>query len=173
MRTETAQRDQWQRDRITDLVRRVKVAVGQNKWVSAAVWPYYQNKWGWKVSTGYDDYYQDSKGWLTAGYADAIAPMMYGSVADELDKWQILLNDFLSDSHGKPVYPGINADYDDFEAIARRIEASREAGPSGHAIYSYGALNTRNYLDKLAAGPYAKPALLPANPAQGTAVIGK
>lgn len=161
----TAQRDQWQRDRVTDAVRRIKEATQAarpNAVVSAAVWPYYKNKWGWKVSTGYDDYYQDSKGWLAAGYADAIAPMMYGSVADEFDKWQILLDDFLADSHGRAVLPGINADYDDFNAIVQRIEAARKAGAPGHAIFSYGALERRGYLEKLAAGPYAVPAVLSA-----------
>jgi uncharacterized lipoprotein YddW (UPF0748 family)/subtilase family serine protease len=164
----TPQRDQWQRDRITDLVRRVQAQISTIRpgaWISAAVWPYYQNKWGWRVSQGYSDYYQDSKGWLAVGLADAIAPMMYGAAADEFDKWRILLNDFLVDSHGCHVYPGIGADYDDFDAIVQRIEAARKAGAPGHAIYAYGALNRRSYWPKLAEGPYAEAATLPTHPA--------
>lgn len=161
----TAQRDQWQRDRVTDLVRRVKAqvrAARPNAVISAAVWPYYQNKWGWKISTGFDDYYQDSKGWLAAGHVDAIAPMMYGSVADEFDKWQVLLADFMASTYGRAVLPGIGADYDDFNVIVQRIEAARQAGAPGHAIFSFGPLKQRGYLTRLAAGPYAVPAVLSA-----------
>jgi len=160
----TAQRDQWQRDRVTDLVRRVRQkaqAIRPGLMISAAVWPYHKNKWGWQISTGYDDYYQDSKGWLAAGLTDAIAPMMYGSVADDFEKWQILLADFMADAAGRHVYPGISTDYDDFTAITRRIEAARAAGAPGHALFSYGPLKQRGYLEKLAAGPYAIPAVLP------------
>ncbi len=162
----TPQRDQWQRGRVTDLVSRIRQHVDATRpgtWVSAAVWPYYQNKWGWQITEGYGDLYQDSKSWLAAGIADAIAPMMYGSIAGvDFDKWQILLQDFLADSHERHVYPGIGADVEDFNAIAQRIEAARQAGAPGHAIYTYGTLDKRNYWADLAAGPYfAKPVLPP------------
>ena len=159
-------RDQWQRDRISELVRRVKTQLATIRagvWLSAAVWPYYVDKWDWGVSEGYTDYYQDSLGWLAAGSADAIAPMLYTGVSDEFDRWQILMKDFLANSHGGQIYPGIGANYDDFNAIARRIEAARQAGAPGHVIFSYGALNSRNYWPDLAAGPYAEPATVPAH----------
>ena len=160
----TPERNQWQRDRITDLVRRIKTevsAIRPGLWITAAVWPYYLDKWGWGLSEGYHDYYQDSKGWLTSGVVDAIAPMLYTGVSDDFERWQILMDDFLAYSVGNPVYPGIGADYDDFEAIVQRIEAARQAGAAGHAVFSYGALNKRGYWDKLASGPYAEPASLP------------
>jgi uncharacterized lipoprotein YddW (UPF0748 family) len=166
----TPSRDQWQRDRVTDLVRRVKTQTTSDRpglWISAAVWPYYQDRWGWEVSEGYSDFYQDSKGWLAAEVVDAIVPMLYNGVADEFAKWQILVKDFLADSHGRHVYPGIGADYDDFSAIAQRIEATRQLGAPGHAIFSYGALNRRGYWNYLATGPYAEPATLPTLPAKG------
>jgi uncharacterized lipoprotein YddW (UPF0748 family) len=166
----TPSRDQWQRDRVTDLVRRVKTQTTSDRpglWISAAVWPYYQDRWGWEVSEGYSDFYQDSKGWLAAEVVDAIVPMLYNGVADEFAKWQILVKDFLADSHGRHVYPGIGADYDDFRAIAQRIEATRQLGAPGHAIFSYGALNRRGYWNYLATGPYAEPATLPTLPAKG------
>jgi uncharacterized lipoprotein YddW (UPF0748 family) len=163
----SAERDQWQRDRVTALVRGARQALDQHRpgaWLSAGVWPYYQNKWGWQVSTGYDDYYQDSKGWLAEGIVDAIAPMMYGSLADQFDAWQILLADFLADRHARHVYPGIGTDYETFEAIAQRIEAARQAGAPGHALFSLGPLLERGYLGQLAAGPYARAAALPKKP---------
>ena len=64
------ERDQWQRDRVTALVRRVTSethALRPEAIVSAAVWPYYKNDLGLQTSSGYYDYYQDSKGWLATG----------------------------------------------------------------------------------------------------------
>jgi uncharacterized lipoprotein YddW (UPF0748 family) len=164
----TPARDQWQRDRITDLVRRVKTQLNTVRagiWLSAAVWPYYLDQWNWGLSEGYADYYQDSKGWLAAGVVDAIAPMLYTGVSNEFDRWQILMQDFLTGSNSGHVYPGIGADYDDFNAIAQRIEVARQASAPGHVIFSYGALNRRDYWAELAAGPYADPASLPVPPA--------
>ena len=158
----TAERDQWQRDRVTALVRRVYIqtkAIRPDALVSAAVWPYYVDKWQAGLSEGLNDYYQDSKGWLAAGIIDAIMPMLYDGRADEFELWQTLMTDFLADSAGRQVIPGIGGAYDDFAQIARRIETARAAGAPGHAIFSYESLNRRGYWDALAAGPYAVPAV--------------
>jgi len=160
----TPARDQWQRDQVTALVQRLHDAVHDLRpaaEVSAAVWPYYLDAWGWGLTEGYTDYYQDSKGWLVSGAVDAIAPMLYGSVPDDLANWETLMRDFIDDAAGRPVYPGIGAHYDDFAAIAARILTARVAGAPGHVIFSYGALEARAYWDDLAGGPYQKPAILP------------
>lgn len=162
--TKTPTRDQWQRDRVTKLVQQINTEVEllrPGTQTSAAVWPIYINKWGWDGSAGYTDYYQDSKGWLSGGALDAIVPMMYGSTGDIDARWEILLHDFLADSAGRPVYPGIGAHYQDFAAIAWRIETARAAGAQGHAIFSYGALEANDFWDELATGPYRIPAVLP------------
>jgi uncharacterized lipoprotein YddW (UPF0748 family) len=162
--TKTSARDQWQRDRVTALVQQVRdetKALRPDALVSAAVWPYYQDIWGWGLSEGYSDYYQDSKGWLAGGAVDAIAPMLYSSVADDFAKWQILMSDFVVGSGGRSVLPGIGGYYDSFGSIADRIAAARAAGAVGHVIFSYSSLNSRGYWDDLAQGPYQQPALLP------------
>lgn len=157
-------RAQWQRDRITALVTRVRDVT--RAWrpgaqVSAAVWPYYVDKWDWGLSEGYSDYYQDSRGWLASGAVDAIAPMLYGGESDSALKWFVLMADFLDASGGRPVYPGIGGSYATFEDIAWRIEIAREQGAQGHAIFSYSGLDSRGYWDDLAFGPYSVPASLP------------
>jgi len=163
-------RAQWQRDRVTALVRRVTAethALRPDTLVSAAVWPYYKDDLGLNTSSGYDDYYQDSKGWLAGGALDALAPMLYGSgssIPDDLANWRLLAEDFVADSAGRHVYPGIAAYYADFDAIAQRIEAARQMGAPGHVIFSYGTLNSYGYWDDLAHGPYAVPAVLPVRP---------
>ncbi len=158
----TAERDQWQRDRVTSLVRRLYLqtkALRPDALVSAAVWPYYVDKWNWGLSEGLNEYYQDSKGWLAAGIIDAIMPMLYDGKADDFSVWQTLAEDFLADSAKRQVIPGIGGAYNDFAEIARRIEAARQAGAPGHAIFSYESLNQHGYWDALAAGPYAVPAV--------------
>jgi uncharacterized lipoprotein YddW (UPF0748 family) len=160
----TAARDQWQRDRITALVRQVTVETAARRpgtMVSAAVWPIYLDHWNWGGNTGYHDYYQDSQGWLASEAVGAIVPMLYGSTADNADRWSILMHDFLLKSGGRPVYPGIGAHYTDFNEIAWRIETARAAGAQGHALFSYGGLNSQNYWDDLTTGPYRLPAVLP------------
>ena len=163
----TPARDQWQRDRVTALVQQVTSEthlLRPEAWVSAAVWPYYKNDLGLQTSSGYDDYFQDSKGWLAAGAVDAIAPMLYGtgnSVPDDLANWRILAEDFVADNASGHVYPGIAGYYDDFDAIAQRIEIARELGAPGHALFSYATLDSHGYWDDLAAGPYRIPAVVP------------
>ncbi|MGC9346927.1 MAG: glycoside hydrolase family 10 protein [Anaerolineae bacterium] len=159
----TPERAQWQRDRVTDLVRRLKTAtqaIRPEAEVSAAVWPYYIDLWGKGFKEGYHDYYQDSKGWLASDAVDAIAPMLYGGYSDDAGWWQVLMLDFV-ESHGGDrgkVYPGIGAHYNDFTELLWRIEAARGAGAPGHAIFSYAALNVHDYWDDLASGPYRLPA---------------
>ena len=163
--TRTLARDQWQRDRISSLVSRISTqahTLHPNILVSAAVWPVYEDKWGWGASEGYSDYFQDSKGWLQSGSVDAIAPMLYGGVAEAFTRWQTLMEDFVGFPSPGQIYPGIGV-YDDFTAMVDRIAAAREAGTPGHVIFSYSGLKQRNYWSDLRNGPYAVPAVIPSH----------
>jgi len=162
--SKTPARDQWQRDRVTALVQQVRDethALRPEVLVSAAVWPLYVDVWGWGASEGYSDYYQDSKAWLISGAVDAIAPMLYGGSADDLARWQVLMEDFAATPAAGDVYPGIGGNYADFAAISTRIEATRLAGTGGHVIFSYSGVDIKAYWDDLANGSYKIPAVLP------------
>lgn len=156
----------WQREQINQLVREVYneiiVPAGREIWLSAAVWHTYIDKWGWGYSQGYHDYYQDSQGWAKGGTIDAIMPMIYSSNPQtfRLERWQTLVADFQANRGGRYVFPGIGADQD-FSEIAARIQAARDLGTGGQAIFSYGAMLARGYFDDLANGPYAQPAAVP------------
>lgn len=156
------ERDQWQRERVTDLVRRVYQAIQAIRpeaHLSAAVWfCYYEDGCGYGLSSGYGDYYQDSLGWLEEGIIDGIAPMLYEWAGfDDLAIWQEVMLQFQNANAGRDVYPGIGGDFEDFGQIADRIQAARDAGTAGHAIFSYGLVDSRGYWDDFAAGPYANP----------------
>lgn len=152
-----AWRPDFQRAQINALVADVYDAITNIKpdmWLSAAVWPNYDS--------GYNSYFQDSKGWLASGSIDANMPMLYASdIVNNLPAWITRMQGFVNDSYGRYVIPGIHADYDDFNDIVNRIEAARAAGAPGVSIFSYGALNTRGYFDDLGTGPFAAPANVP------------
>lgn len=165
--------EDWQREQVNTLVREIYqdiiVPAQRGVWLSAAVWPTYQDKWGWGYSQGFRDYYQDSHAWVKGGYIDALAPMIYSyrPPAENpfpIDRWQILAADFQANRAGRLIIPGIGGigpGLLTFDDITERIEAARQIGAAGHAIYSYSALQAGGYFDDLAAGPYATPAAVP------------
>jgi hypothetical protein len=135
--------------------------------LSAAVWPVYRDLWGWGYSEGYDDYYQDSQGWMLGGTVDAIMPMIYpadvGAHPDVFTPTQfsLLVADFLGHDGGRHVFPGISAQYENFDEIAQRIAIARELGAPGHAIFSARLVGQNDHWSRFAAGPYATPATVP------------
>ncbi len=149
--TITAWRPAFQRAQIDAIVQQiysVTTAINPDLLVSAAVWPNY--------ASGYSSFYQDSKGWLANGSIDANLPMLYSSdIVDDLPAWITRAQEFIADAHGRYVFPGISANYTDGTQIINRIEAARALGAKGVALFSYGALNTYNYWDALAHGPFA------------------
>jgi hypothetical protein len=77
------------------------------------------------------------------------------------ERWQTLVGDFQNDRGDRLILPGIGSGYCTFDEIENRIQAARDMGTLGHAIFSYGAMFTNQYFDDLAAGPYAQPASVP------------
>jgi uncharacterized lipoprotein YddW (UPF0748 family) len=157
----------WQREQVNTLVREiydeVVVPTGSDIWLTAAVWHTYIDKWGWGYSQGYYNYYQDSQGWVKSGYIDAIMPMLYSSNSEtfKLERWRTLVEDFQANRGDRFIVPGIGSAQAPFSEIASRIDAARELGTAGHALFSYGALLANGYFDDLKAGPYAEPATVP------------
>jgi uncharacterized lipoprotein YddW (UPF0748 family) len=155
--TMTGWRPSFQRAQIDAIVRQIysaTTAINPDLLVSAAVWPNY--------TSGYNSYYQDSKGWLAKDIIDANMPMLYSSdILNDLAAWITRTQGFIDDAHGRYVFPGISTDYADVSQIIDRIEAARSLGANGVALFSYGALNTHDYWDDLANGPFAITATVP------------
>jgi len=166
----TLARADWQRQQVTLLVNQVYSEVlplRPGLRLSAAVWPVYRDHWGWGYSEGYGDYYQDSQRWVLSGTIDAIMPMIYPvdvfatpSVFTPT-QFSLLVSDFLAHDGGRHVFPGISAQYADFDKVAQRIAIARELGAPGHAIFSARQVALNDYWDEFAAGPYALPAVVP------------
>lgn len=166
----TLTRAEWQRRQVTSLINRVYAEVlplQPGLCLSAAVWPVYQDRWGWGYSEGYGDYYQDSQRWVLSGTIDAITPMIYpADVFASPDiftptQFSLLVSDFLAHDGGRHVFPGISAQYSDFDAISERIATARRLGAPGHAIFSARLVALNDSWDEFASGPYALPATVP------------
>jgi uncharacterized lipoprotein YddW (UPF0748 family) len=161
----------WQRQQINGTVEKLYkelTAVKPQLWLTAAVWPVYQDIYGWGVKSAYDTYYQDPKAWLSGGYIDGVSPMIYTGSPNcdspyfwTRERWTALVADYQADSGGRYVIPGIGVNYctdNDFVEIEARIELARAQGTAGHAIFSYSSLLRNEYFDDLAEGPYSEPA---------------
>jgi uncharacterized lipoprotein YddW (UPF0748 family) len=166
-------RADWQRAQVSELVARIYdevVPLRPGLALSAAVWPIYQDKWGWvtygsTTYAGYGGFFQDSRGWLRAGKMDILAPMLYGTaVMNSRDRFNTLVGDFMAESYGRHVYAGIHANYATFSEIEARINMARRAGCQGQAIFAYAVVDSKGYWDEFRQGPYAKPADVPAMP---------
>ncbi len=155
--TITDWRPNSQRAQINAIVQQIystTTALKPDLLVSAAVWPNY--------TSGYNSYYQDSKGWLADGFIDANLPMLYSSdILNDLPAWIARAQGFLDDAHDRYVFPGISTNYTDVHEITTRIEAARSLGARGMALFSYGKLNELNYWADLATGPFADIATIP------------
>jgi uncharacterized lipoprotein YddW (UPF0748 family) len=159
--------EEWQRSQVTSLVSSVYEVISPKPdlMLTAAVWPIYQDQWGWITWDGYSGYYQDSQGWMGAEVIDAISPMLYTiTIQDYQDRFDVLVRDFVSNANGRHVWPGITADYASFDEIRSRIELARQAGASGQAIFSYSLVNQWDYWDEFRDGPYAVQADVPPVP---------
>jgi len=162
---------EWQRAQVNGTVNRFYndvVLPNQGIWLSAAVWPIYQDYWSWGGAEGYFNYFQDSTRGIAEGYIDSISPMIYPSTFScpyngfwTLAKWETLVADFQVGANGRYIIPGIGAGYCTFDEILNRINAARAIGTAGHAIFSYSGLLSGAYFDDLRNGPYANPAVVP------------
>ncbi len=145
--TITDWRPNFQRAQVTQFVARITTqthAARPTLTVSAAVWP--------SFTQGCQNYYQDSQGWTMSGTIDALAPMLYSSkVITDLQKWTEAAAGFQARAGGRWVLPGIGVSYAGecvpFEHIAARIQAARDLGTAGYAVFSLSALEACGYVD--------------------------
>jgi uncharacterized lipoprotein YddW (UPF0748 family) len=158
-------RKSWQRQQVDALVSAIHSGMQHLKPglpLSAAVWPVYKDTWEWwGAGDGYNGFCQDSVGWVEAGSAQLICPMLYlSSITTDDLQFEALVKDFVARAGGNHVAAGITTTYDDFAVIARRIDLARQAGCAGQALFSYAHINQHGYWDALREGPYATPAIL-------------
>lgn len=133
--------DDWRRDNVTDFFRITHDTLKQIKpWVkfgSTPVGHYKRAGFPYPALWGYEDAYQDSRGWLAAGLNDYIAPQLYWTIGDAPD-FAALLDDWLQDTYNRHVYIG-KAPYKAEVAaeIPRQIDRTRVSTAAGSVFFRY------------------------------------
>lgn len=126
--------DSWRRERVTDLVRRIRLAAQLQKpdlALSAAVWSY--------ADRAYLSLYQDWRGWLETGLLDFAVPMAY-TLDDALLRQ--LAHAATGGIGGERVWIGLGT-WLFAKEPARAVEQwelARAAKPAGISFFSYDAM---------------------------------
>ena len=174
-------RHDWRRANVDSLVRRIYREVKRTKRrVMFGVSPFGI----WRPShpptvRGFDAFtelYADSRTWLNRGWLDYFAPQLYYHTKRvELDHPGLLQWWVSQNPHRRHMWPGnytsrigtSNPEVWDAAEIMRQIDLTRrQPGATGNIHFSSRVLmaNRDSISDRLLAGPYAQPALVPASP---------
>jgi len=143
--------DEWQRENVTNLVRRVYFAVkdaNPQVAVSAAVWQRHR-------------YYfalikQDWMRWVREGILDFVCPMDYTA---NTDLFAERVGEQVMEVNGTiPIAPGIGAYLlDDEWQFVEQVKVARDLGADGFVVFSYNIAPLRDFLAALTLGATAKP----------------
>ncbi len=163
--------NQWRRDNITNIARRLYNEVKQAKpWIKVSSSPVGKFKdtsryssLGWNA---YKTVYQDAQGWLKEGIHDALFPMMYFKD----NHFYPFVLDWKENDNGRWVVPGIGIyflsphDKDwPLDEVSRQLFFTRQTGLAGHAFFRNRFLldNVKGIFDELKHEFYPAPALIP------------
>jgi uncharacterized lipoprotein YddW (UPF0748 family) len=180
---ETLGRDDWRRQNVDRLIRRMYEEVKREKpWVLVGISPFGIWRPGHPEGiTGLDQFatlYADVRKWQHEGWLDYLTPQLYWRTSSAGQSYPKLLawwhEQNLKERHLWPGNftsrirrrPGTPASRNVWSAgeILEQIELTRaQPGATGNAHFSMKALmrNHDGIADKLKAGPYAQPALVP------------
>jgi uncharacterized lipoprotein YddW (UPF0748 family) len=176
-------RDDWRRQNVDRLVQRMYQEVKQTKpRVLVGISPFGIWRPGYRVGiTGLDQYatlYADVRKWQREGWLDYLTPQLYWRIDSQGQSYAKLLawwaeqnvkqrhlwpGNFTSRIRRRPDARETRERWS-AEEILRQIEATRaQPGATGNVHFSMTALmrNADSIADKLKAGPYAEPALVP------------
>lgn len=179
----TLSRDDWRRQNVDQLVEQLYHAVKQAKpWVKFGISPFGIWRPGYPESVqGFDAYkalYADSRRWLEEGWVDYFVPQIYWQVKAPQQSYPALLSWWArQNGHGRHLWAGngtfrvtdqgAGAARWPASEVVQQIQLTRDQdGASGNVHFNMTALvrSTDALADRLARGPYAQPALVPASP---------
>jgi uncharacterized lipoprotein YddW (UPF0748 family) len=180
---ETLDRDDWRRQNVNRLIQRMYEEVKRAKpWVLVGISPFGIWRPGHPEGIAgldqYDTLYADVRKWQHEGWLDYLTPQLYWRTDSDGQNYGKLLGWWHEQNlRQRHLWPGnftskvrrgpdVAESRDDWSAdeLLRQVEATRnQPGATGNVHFSMKAL-MRNYdgiADKLKAGPYAEPALIP------------
>jgi len=175
----TLTRDDWRRRNVDLLVEELYTAVREEKaWVKFGISPFGIWRPGYPASVrGLDSYteiYADSKKWLQRGWLDYFTPQLYWRSTAPQQSYSALLRWWAEqNAFGRHLWPGnytsrvmaLGANWPASEVLDQIRLTRADSGASGNVHFSMEALlrNRDSLNDRLVAGPYSVPALVPAS----------
>ena len=174
-------RDDWRRNNVDVFVRDMYRETKKVKpWVKVGISPFGMWRPGFppqiKGFDAYSELYADSKKWLNEGWLDYFTPQLYWPIARQDASYPVLLEWWISENTKKRnMWPGnftsrVGATGETSwktQEILDQISTTRlTQGAGGNVHFSAKVFmqNRDSIVDKLLAGPYASPALIPASP---------
>ena len=171
----------WEREQVVAQVAEIYADLRETRpkaVLSAAVAGITVDEWGWStVSKGYSDWLQDTRAMDEQEVLDVIIPMVYwpctetygsrtdfcaivDSHANHITHRFLYIGSDL-DKSGSARFEADKAGYESFDQIFYQIDKTRSADTEGWVLYDYDTLESAGYLEELAAGPFAAPAVVP------------
>ena len=176
----TLSRDDWRRSNVDNFIRDLYVAIKKTKpWVKFGISPFGVWKRGVPENTkGFDAYselYADSKKWLNEGWVDYFTPQLYWQISSPTVSYPVLLRWWVSENtKGRNIWPGnftsrvdtTKTSWRTQEIIDQIANTRLTEGATGNVHFSAKVfmLDRDSIVEKLLAGPYAAPALIPPSP---------
>ncbi|MEO5588976.1 MAG: family 10 glycosylhydrolase [Gemmatimonadaceae bacterium] len=174
-------RDDWRRSNVDTFVRDLYKSIKATKpYVKFGISPFGVWRPGnpppIKGFDAYSELYADSKRWLNEGWMDYFTPQLYWSIDRAEVSYPVLLRWWVSENtKGRNMWPGnytsrVGASGESgwkAQEIVDQISATRQTkGAGGNVHFSAKVFmqNRDSIVDRLLAGPYAGPALVPASP---------
>ena len=172
-------RDDWRRSNVDSLVRQVYVGIKASKpWVKFGISPFGI----WRPGNppqigGFDSYaeiYGNSRLWVTSGWGDYFTPQLYWPIGREDLSYPVLLEWWVQQNRtGRHIWPGNYSDKVgsggtswESQEILDQIAATRaQRGATGNVYFSMRSFmnGTTGLPERIASGPYAARALVPAS----------
>jgi uncharacterized lipoprotein YddW (UPF0748 family) len=170
-------RGDWRRDAVNTFIERVYREIkAEKKHVKFGLSPFGIWRPGYPASvSGFDQYdvlYADAKLWLNKGWIDYFAPQLYWPINRMAQSFPVLLGWWAGENTMKRhLWPGISVGNDssarNVNEILSQIMISRGMLPESKGVIHWSVsqvYKNPNMAKGILAGPYRKPALVPASP---------
>ncbi|HET6762595.1 MAG TPA: family 10 glycosylhydrolase, partial [Longimicrobiaceae bacterium] len=174
-------RDDWRRDNVNVFIRRMYREVKAAKpWVKVGISPFgiWRPRNPPQIVTSFDQYadmYADARLWMLKGWADYFSPQLYWRIQATPQSYPVLLQWWSEqNTHHRHLWPGnftsqvipTEAKWPAGEIVAQVNATRGNPGATGNVHFSMKAfaMDADSLFEKLLAGPYGEPALVPASP---------
>ncbi|HEV8538629.1 MAG TPA: family 10 glycosylhydrolase, partial [Bacteroidota bacterium] len=159
-------RDDWRRENVNAFIRAFydsAIAIKPILKIGSTPIGIYRNAGTMKGRQGYDELFQDARGWLKEKANDYVVPQVYWSLGNQAGDpdFREVTKDWTSHAYGRHVIIGVAAYKPDVNKhLSDLIDVSRSLQAQGNSFFRYG-----NIKDVLAlGGRYRYPAVIPPMP---------